>query len=94
MHDKSNGALFCSRFHTLAENVMQPTASDQLSLKGVIRSLGRFTEKVWVLIEISLNFVPNDPIVNDSTFEAWRLTNDKPLLEPIFTNMSGTIWRY
>ena len=43
-------------------------------------------ENVWILINISLKFVPRGPIHNIPAFVqimAWRRTGDKPLSEPI-----------
>ena len=44
-----------------------------------------FNEKVRILINISLKFVPKDPINNNSALVqiiAWRHTGDKPSFEP------------
>ena len=43
-------------------------------------------ENVWILINISLNFVPEGPINNIPALVqimAWRRQGDKPLSEPI-----------
>ena len=45
-----------------------------------------FNENVWILIKISLKFVPKGPIDNKSTLVqvmAWHRAGDKPLLEPV-----------
>ena len=44
------------------------------------------TENAWILIEISLKFVPKDPINNIPALVqlmAWRRPGDKPLSKPI-----------
>ena len=48
-------------------------------------------ENVWILINISLKFVPKGPINNISALiqiMAWRLTGDKPLSEPMMTQFN------
>ena len=48
-------------------------------------------EKVGILIEISLNFVPKGPIDNKSVLVqvmAWRWIGDKPLSEPMLTQFT------
>ena len=45
-------------------------------------------EKFYILIQISLKFVPEGPIDNKSALVevmAWRLTSDKALNEPSLT---------
>ena len=47
-------------------------------------------EKVWILIEISLKFVPRDQIDNITTLVqimAWRRPGDKPLSEPMVVSL-------
>ena len=64
---------------------------------------GRFTddiciyifvdEKFHILIKISLNFVPEDPIHNDPALfwiMAWRQMGDKPLSEPMLTRLTDS----
>ena len=46
-------------------------------------------ENVWILIKISLKFVPKDPINNITALVqimAWRRPGDKPLSEPMMIN--------
>ena len=53
-------------------------------------------ENVWVLIKISLKFVPNDPISNiPALFQimAWRRPGDKPLSESMMVNLLAHITR-
>ena len=48
-------------------------------------------ENVWILIEISLKFVPIGPINNIRALVqimAWRWTGDKPLSEPMMTQFN------
>ena len=47
-------------------------------------------ENVWILIKISLKFVPKDPINNIPALvqiTAWRRRGDKPLSEPMMVNL-------
>ena len=47
-------------------------------------------ENVWILIKISLNFVPKGPINNISALVqimAWRRPGDKPLSEPMMVSL-------
>ena len=48
-------------------------------------------------IQISLKFVPMDPIDNKPTLiqvMAWRLTGDKPLPEPVLTQFIDAYMRH
>ena len=50
-----------------------------------------------ILIGISLKFVPRSPIDNKSTLVqvmAWRRTGDKPLPEPMLTQLADAYMRY
>ena len=47
-------------------------------------------ENVWILLQISLKFVPNGPINNISSLAqimAWRRPGDKPLSEPMMVSL-------
>ena len=47
-------------------------------------------ENVWILIKISLKFVPKNPINNIPALVqimAWRRPGDKPLSEPMMVNL-------
>ena len=47
-------------------------------------------ENLWISIEISLKFVPKDPINNIPALVqimAWRRSGDKPLSEPMMVNL-------
>ena len=47
-------------------------------------------ENVWIVIKISLNFVPKGPINNISVLVqimAWRRPGDKPLSEPMMVSL-------
>ena len=47
-----------------------------------------FNENMWILIKISLKFIPKSPIDNKLALVrlmAWRRTGDKPLPEPELT---------
>ena len=48
-------------------------------------------EKFFILIRISLKFVPEGPIDNKAALVqgmAWRQTGDKPLPEPVLTHFT------
>ena len=54
-------------------------------------------ENAWILINISLEFVPRGPINNIPTLVqvmAWRLTGDKPLSEPMMTQFNDAYMRH
>ena len=54
-------------------------------------------EKFGILISISLMFVANGPINNKSALVqvmAWRRTGDKPLPEPVLTQISNAYIRH
>ena len=49
-----------------------------------------WNENVWILIKISLKFVPKGPIINIPELVqimAWRLVGAKPLSEPMMINL-------
>ena len=53
--------------------------------------------KIWILIEISLKFVPKGTIDNMQALVqvmAWHRTGDKPLLEPMVTQFNDTYMRH
>ena len=53
-----------------------------------------FNENIWILIKISLKFVPESLIGNMSVWiqvMAWRRTGDKPLLEPMMTQFNASL---
>ena len=54
-------------------------------------------EKFYVLIKISLKFVPNGPIDNNPALVqvmAWRRIGDKPLSEPMLTRFTDAYMRH
>ena len=54
-------------------------------------------EKLRILIEISLKFVPKSPINNNPALAqimAWRRIGDKPLSEPMLTPFTDTYMRH
>ena len=54
-------------------------------------------EKVRISIKISLKFVPKGPIDNESALVqvmAWRRTRDKPLTEPMLTQISDAYMQH
>ena len=54
-------------------------------------------ENVWITIEISLKFVPKDPINNIPALvqiKAWRGIGDKPLSEPMLTWLTDAYIRH
>ena len=51
-------------------------------------------ENVWILIKISLKFVPKGPINNNPALVqimAWRRSGDKPLSEPMIVSLLTNI---
>ena len=53
-----------------------------------------FNENAWILIKISLKFVPNCPIDNIPSLVyimAWRRPGDKPLFEPMMVSFTRHI---
>ena len=55
------------------------------------------TEKICILIRISLKFVPKGPINNIPALVqimAWRRSGDKPLSEPMFIQFTDAYMRY
>ena len=54
-------------------------------------------ENVWIPIKLSLKFVPKGPINNIPALVqimAWRQTGDKPLSEPMITQLNGAYMRH
>ena len=54
-------------------------------------------ENVWILIRISLKFVPVVPIYNKSALVqimAWCLTGTKPLSEPMMVYLADAFMRH
>ena len=54
-------------------------------------------EKFFILIRISLKFVPTGPIDNKPALVqlmAWRRPGDKPLSEPMLTQFTASYMRY
>ena len=54
-------------------------------------------EIVWILIKISLKFVPKGPINNIPALVkimAWRRTGDKPLSEPVMAQFKDAYMRH
>ena len=54
-------------------------------------------EKFYILLWISLNFVPYGPIDNMWALVqvmAWRQTGNRPLLEPMLIQVSGACMRH
>ena len=54
-------------------------------------------ENVWISIKISLKFVPKGPINNIPALVqimAWRRTGDKPLSEPMMTQLNYAYMRH
>ena len=82
MVDRGWDAIFTEQLehiHIEAETKWPPFSDD--ILKWIF-----FNENVWVLIKISLKFVPRGPINNIpalAEIKAWRRPGDKPLSEPM-----------
>ena len=74
-------------YHIEADTTWLPFADDifiSILLNG----------NIWILIEISLKFVPSAPIINIQTLVqimAWRRSGDKPLFEPMMVSICASL---
>ena len=63
---------------------------DAISQTTLSNAFSFMNENVWILIKISLKFVPQGPINNFPALVqimAWRRPGDKPLSEPMMVNL-------
>ena len=90
-------------FHLIAA-LFCPIAPHTFRLRQNARHIGDdifkcifLNENVWVLIKISLKFVPKGPIENIPTLvkiTAWPRPGDKPLSEPMVVKFTGAYMCY
>ena len=69
-------------------NTLRPRQNDLYFADDIFKCIS-LNEKVWILIKISLNFVPKGPINNMPALVqimAWRLFGTKPLSKSMLGN--------
>ena len=79
-----------------AINSLRPREDVRHFPDGIFKCI-LFNENVWILIKISLKFVPKGPINNIPTLVqimTWRRTGDKPLSEPMMTQFTDAYMRH
>ena len=70
-------------------NTLRPRQNRRLFADDIFKCIF-LNEHVWILIEISLKFVPKGPINNipaSVQIMAWRRPGDKPLSEPMMFSL-------
>ena len=70
-------------------NTLRPRRNEQNFADDIFKRIF-FNENVWILIKISLKFVPKGPINNIPALVqimAWRRSGDKPLSEPMMVSL-------
>ena len=70
-------------------NTLRPRQNEQHFADDIFKRIF-FNENFWILIKISLKFVPKGPINNIPAFVqimAWRRSGDKPLSERMMANL-------
>ena len=76
-------------FTIMVLNTLRPRQDGRLFPDDIFKYIF-FNENVWILIKISLRFVPKAPINNIPALVqimAWRRPGDKPLSEPMMVNL-------
>ena len=84
-----------SRSSTRRVNTLKPRQNGCHFPDDIFKSIF-LNENVWILIEISLKFVPKCPIINIPALGqimAWRRTGNMPLSEPMKGNDVIGCWR-
>ena len=74
-------------------NTLRPRQNESHFADDIFKCIF-FNENVWILIKVSLKFVPKGPINNIPSLVqimAWRRTGDKPLSEPMVTRSATHI---
>ena len=74
---------------TIFINTFRPVQNGCLFIDNIFKCIV-LNENVWILIGISLKFVPRGPINNIPALVqimAWRLPGDKPLSEPLMLSL-------
>ena len=75
--------------------VTSPCGVSELTL--LVQSVFFFNEKLHIVMDISVKFIPMGLIGNKSTLVqvmAWRWLGDKPLPEPMMTKILVAIWHH
>ena len=83
---------FCCSLVLLLFNIMRPRQNGRYF--SYIFKCIFFSESVWILLKISLRFVPNGPINNIPALVqimAWHRQGDKPLSDPVVVGLL-TLW--
>ena len=78
---------------TLSFNTLRPRTNGRHFPDDILKCIS-LNESVWLLIKISLKFVPKDPINNIPALVqmmAWRWPGDKPLSEPMMVRLLAHI---
>ena len=80
---------FCNSTRTVIINTLRP-GQDGRNFPDDIFKWIFLNENIWILIQISLKFVPMGPITNIPALVlimAWRRPGDKPLSEPMIVSL-------
>ena len=82
--------MFVSYHDNALMDTLRPTRNRQYFADDIFKRIF-FNESVWILINISLKFVPKGPINNFPVLVqmmmAWRRSGDKTLSEPIMISL-------
>ena len=93
---KPSAHLKLWRFHHHQSlNTLRPRQNGRHFADDVFKCIF-LDENVWILLKISLRFVPKGPINNIPALVqimAWRRTGDKPLSEPMMTQFNDAYMR-
>ena len=85
-----HSAELCSLQHFPGTfNTLRPRQNGRYFPDNILKCIF-LNENVWIPIEISLKFVPKDPINNIPALVqimAWRRSGDKPLFEPMMVRL-------
>ena len=76
-------------FYSDALNTLRPRQNGHRLAADIFNYIF-FSEKVWISITISLNFVPNGPTNSMPALVqimTWRLSGDRPLSEPMLVSL-------
>ena len=75
-------------------NTLRPRRNEQHFADDIFKRIF-FNENVWILIKISLKFVPKGPIYSIPALVqimAWRRSGDKPLFVPMMVSLPTHIY--
>ena len=85
-------AIYCEIYRTIV-NTWRPRQNGRHFADGIFKCIF-LNENVWILIKISMNFVPEGPINNIPALVqimAWCRPGDKPLSEPMMVSLTTHI---